>query len=665
MTTGAPSARRGKTSAGREADLADLRSRLCRLEAELTELRATERMYRAAAEIGKWLVWCADAEGRLIHVAPIFSELTGISQDRLIDGAWVEAIHPDDREHFRENWAHSLRTGSDLSVKFRSVRADGDVRMTLARAVAARNAAGEIECWHGLIEDIDEEHEAERAQREAETRLRESEELHRFTLELTQQIVWSVEPDGTGLTLSPRYFAVTGMDPEDDPSLSIHPEDRDRVLAESSAALEAGEPYTSECRLRTRDGGYRTFRIRSAPLRDRKGRIVRWYGVSEDVHDEMQAEQAQREAEHRYKLAIRASNDAVWDYDAETDTLDWSDNSAGVFGAPDDSIGRTRLTWWVDRLHPEDRDRTYASFRAAIAGTQTHWSASYRFRRLDGQYADILDRGFIIRDASGTARRAVGAMADVTERNRAEEELHRMQAELIHVSRLSAMGAMASTLAHELNQPLAAISNFISGARRLAAARPQPDADLVGALESAAAGAQRAGEIVRRLRELVSRGTVSVTVEDLPKLIEEASVLGFVDERQRGIRHRLELDPAAQWVHADRIQIQQVLINLIRNAMEAMEQSDEREIILSTKARGDTVEVAVADTGTGIRQELFPTLFSRFMTTKSGGMGIGLPISRTIVDLHGGKIWAENRPQGGAVLRFTLPMASAPKHKLA
>ena len=148
-----------------------------------------------------------------------------------------------------------------------------------------------------------------------------------------------------------------------------------------------------------------------------------------------------------------------------------------------------------------------------------------------------------------------------------------------------------------------------------------------------------------------------VTVEDLPALIEEASVLGFVDERPRGLRHRLELDPQARWVHADRIQIQQVLINLIRNAVDATEHSDEREIILSTCAKGDKIEIAVADTGTGKAPELFDTLFSQFMTTKSGGMGIGLPISRTIVELHGGKIWAENRPSGGAIFRFTLPMA--------
>jgi len=662
---GASSARRTKASGGLEAEIADLRSRHRRLEKEIDRLRASETMYRIAAEIAKRLVWRADPEGRLVDISPIFPQLTGIDKDRLLSGEWIQAVYPDDRERFLQSWTRSLRTGDDFAVEFRSLRADGSVRIARARAVPDRDETGAIQCWYGLTEDIHDEREAERAGRAAEARLRESEELHRFTLELTRQIVWSLEPDGTGLTLSPRYFEVTGMDPADDPSLSIHPDDREQVVAESAAAMAAGRPYTSECRLRTREGGYRTFRIRSAPLRDSEGRIIRWYGVSEDVHEERLAGQAQSEAEHRFRLAVRATNDAVWDYDVEGDVLDWSDNSAAVFGSPDDTIGQTRLSWWVNRLHPDDRKRTFRSFRSALEGTGTLWSASYRFRRIDGDYADILDRGFIIRDPEGKARRAVGAMADVTERNRAEQEIVRMQAELIHVSRLSAMGAMASTLAHELNQPLAAVSNFISGARRLAAGQPEPDPGLVAALGAASSGAQRAGEIVRRLRELVSRGTVSVAVEDLPRLIEEASVLGFVDERPRGIRHRLELDPAAQWVHADRIQIQQVLINLIRNAMEAMEHSDKREIVLSTHARDDAVEIAVADTGSGISPEHFATLFSRFMTTKSSGMGIGLPISRTIVELHGGKIWAENRQGGGAVFRFTLPRAREAKQKPA
>jgi two-component system sensor kinase FixL len=259
--------------------------------------------------------------------------------------------------------------------------------------------------------------------------------------------------------------------------------------------------------------------------------------------------------------------------------------------------------------------------------------------------------------------RAIGAMADVTRQWQAEADVQRMQTELIHVSRFSAMGTMAATLAHELNQPLTAVSNFLGGAKRIAAARDDTPVQLLAALEAAESGAQRAGEIVRRLRELVSRGTVSIVAQPLRRLIEEASVLAFVDEKLLGIRHRLEVDPDAPWVIADRVQIEQVLINLVRNAIDAMAQSKEREILISTRGDGNMVEISVADAGPGIPPENIENLFSQFMTTKSGGMGIGLPICRTIVEAHGGKIWAENRPEGGSVFRFTLPQGQPRKNE--
>src|SRR5688572_14965997 len=186
MSMGASGARSRKAAAGSDADKAALRSELRRLEKELAELRASEKMYRVSAGIAGRLIWRADPEGRLVDFSRVFSPLTGISVGRLIAGGWIEAIHPDDREYFLEQWNHSLRTGEEFAVEFRSLRADGAVRVALARAVADRDAEGEIKCWYGITEDIHDEYEAERARREAEARLRESEELHRFTLELTQ-----------------------------------------------------------------------------------------------------------------------------------------------------------------------------------------------------------------------------------------------------------------------------------------------------------------------------------------------------------------------------------------------------------------------------------------------------------------------------------------------
>lgn len=648
-----------------EAENAALRQKAAELEAETERLRLSEKMYRFSAEISGRLVWSTDADGRVVSMSPAFTRLSGLDDEQALKEGWIQFVHPDDRDRVRDRWAEAVASGEAFAEEFRVILADGTCRTILSRALPARDERGCISCWYGSSEDVEEERRSEQARREAEEKLRISEELHRYTLELSQQIAWTVEPDGSGLKLSERYHELTGMADDEGARLSIHPDDRDWIVSRFEDSLSSGRRYEAECRLRMKDGNYRMFRLRAAPWRDEDGRIVRWYGVSEDIHERQQAERARRDVEERYRLAIQATNDAVWDYDLVQGLIDWSDNAAAILGYSE-PLGRTSVAWWEDRIHPEDKLEVVRDLGEAIEQGASRWSATYRFLREDGSYADMLDRGFIIRTASGAAIRAVGAMADLTERHRAEAKIRQMQAELTHVSRLSAMGTMASTLAHELNQPLTALSNFISGARRMAEkGGAKRQAELVAALVSAEAGAQRAGEIVRRLRELVSRGTVSVVVEHLPKLIEDAGVLAFVDERLLGVRHRIDLDPAAQWVKADRIQIQQVLINLVRNAVDAMEASSEREVAISTHAISDEmVEVRVADTGPGIAPELLDSLFSQFMTTKRGGMGIGLPISRTIVEAHGGKIWGHNREGGGAVFCFTLPRARGRSQKL-
>ena len=484
----------------------------------------------------------------------------------------------------------------------------------------------------------------------------ESEEMYRLALELTQQITWTVEADGTGLKLSDRYRELTGMRDAANAELSIHPDDRALVQDRWSRSLVTGAPLDVECRLRMRDGRYRSFHVRARARRDERGRILRWYGVSEDVHDQKQAELDRRDAEERYRLVQQATNDAIWDHDFLDGTIDWSDNAATILGASN-LVGRQPQHLWEERIHPDEKQALLESLAKAIEGEASRWSGTYRFRRDDGSYGDVLDRGFIMRDEQGKAIRAVGAMSDVTERHRAEAEIRRIQAELIHVSRLSAMGAMATTLAHELNQPLTAVTNFIRGARRIA---EDPDAsqDKVGeALEEAEVAARRAGDILRRVRDLVARGQVAIRAEHLPQLIDEAGLIAFVGTEALGIRHGLDLDPDASWVKVDRIQIQQVLINLVRNAIEAMADSDRREIRITTRAKGAMVEIEVADTGCGISCEDPDQLFSEFMTTKSEGMGLGLAISRTIVEAHGGQIEARRREGGGAAFAFTLPRA--------
>jgi len=257
---------------------------------------------------------------------------------------------------------------------------------------------------------------------------------------------------------------------------------------------------------------------------------------------------------------------------------------------------------------------------------------------------------------SGNRRFFTGFIRDLTERQKTEARLQELQSELVHISRLTAMGEMASTLAHELNQPLSAILNYLKGSRRmLEGAGDEQSATLRGALEKASEQAMRAGQIIRRLRDFVSRGETERRVESIKKLVEEASALALVGVKDRGIRVQFQFDPAVDLVLADRVQIQQVVLNLIRNAMDAMETSDKRDLVLIVASEGEThARISVTDTGSGISPDIADQLFTPFLTTKRQGMGVGLSISRTIVEAHGGRIWVEANPGGGTIFHFTL-----------
>ncbi|MFZ0356111.1 MAG: PAS domain S-box protein [Pseudolabrys sp.] len=257
---------------------------------------------------------------------------------------------------------------------------------------------------------------------------------------------------------------------------------------------------------------------------------------------------------------------------------------------------------------------------------------------------------------SGKERFFTGFIRDLTERQKSESRLQELQSELVHISRLTAMGEMASTLAHELNQPLSAISNYLKGSRRLLEARADESSSMMrDALDKAAEQALRAGQIIRRLRDFVARGESEHRVENVKKLVEEASALGLVGAKDQAIRVRFDFDPSVELVLADKIQIQQILLNLMRNSVEAMQDSARRELRLSAvRVDNDMVQVSVADTGSGLAPEVASQLFQPFVTTKQHGMGVGLSICRTIAESHGGKIWVEANPGGGTVFRFTL-----------
>jgi two-component system sensor kinase FixL len=258
----------------------------------------------------------------------------------------------------------------------------------------------------------------------------------------------------------------------------------------------------------------------------------------------------------------------------------------------------------------------------------------------------------------GEKRIFTGFIHDITNRQQTEGQLKDLQAELAHVGRVSEMSTLASSLAHELNQPLTAVTAYCQTIERIAQGdigREQLEL-IAEAAGEAAKEALRAGEIVRRLREFFARGDSERQVEELPRLVTEANALALVGSRELGVEVQVELDPEAELVLADRVQVQQVLVNLIRNAIDAMLDTDERLLGISTSAGPEGfVTVAVSDTGSGISEAVAGQLFQPFVTSKQNGMGIGLSICRTIIEAHGGRIWFDPAPEGGTIFRFTLP----------
>jgi two-component system sensor kinase FixL len=258
---------------------------------------------------------------------------------------------------------------------------------------------------------------------------------------------------------------------------------------------------------------------------------------------------------------------------------------------------------------------------------------------------------------SGDRRWFIGFIRDLTEAQKTRARMQELQHELLHASRLRSTGQLAGALAHELNQPLTAVANYLRGAQRLLDV-PTPDlARVREAMNLAVQQTLRGGEIIRRLRAFVARGEIQHRPETVSKLIEEASALALLGAKERNVRVTLRLPADLPKVQAERVQVQQVLLNLMRNAVEAMEDERRRELTIEAQRESDHIRISVADTGPGLPEEVAAQLFQPFVTTKPEGMGIGLSICRTVVESHGGRIWAEPNPDGGTIFNFTLPIA--------
>ena len=441
----------------------------------------------------------------------------------------------------------------------------------------------------------------------------------------------------------------------------VHPEDREHVSQALEVSLESGRDLAIDYRVHVASDRIRWLRQRGRHVSNGTEATQRLRGVLLDIDEQKRTERQLRGRERHLESILETVPDAMIVIDERGIMRSFSSAAERLFGfLSSEVIGRN-----VSILMPEpDRSRHDGYLERYQSTGERHIIGIGRVvtgRRKDGSTFPMhLSVGEM---RSGDERHFTGFVRDLTERQETQTKLQELQSELIHVSRLTAMGEMAATLAHELNQPLAAISNYLRGSKRLleTGGDAPPVAAVQDALAKGAEQALRAGQIIRRLRDFVSRGETDRRVERVVRLVEEASALALVGARERGVRVELAVDPRVDLVLVDRVQVQQVLVNLFRNAMDAMQDSPRRELRITVEpAQGGMVEVAVADTGPGLSEEVAAKLFLPFVTTKPQGMGVGLSISRSIVEAHGGRLWMEPNPaeQSGAVFRFTLPVAA-------
>ncbi|WP_423605207.1 PAS domain S-box protein [Sphingomonas sp. MS122] len=503
-----------------------------------------------------------------------------------------------------------------------------------------------------------------RAERRAELADELAEELNLLIDGATGYGIYMLDPDGNVTIWSKAAERLKGW-------REAEVVGRHFTLFYPEAAVAAGKPQLDLARAREegrlekedwrvrKNGSEFLAHVTLTALYDKQGELKGFGKVIRDVTEQRAAEQKLAASASHFRSILATVPDAMVVINETGKILWFSAAAERLFGyAEAEVIGLN-----VSRLMPSpDRERHDDYIKRHLVTGEKRVIGIGRSvigQRRDGSTFPIeLAVGEAVSDG---ARVFTGFIRDLTEKQAAERRINELRGDLVHAARVSAMGTMASTLAHELNQPITAVATFVRGARNLLhEGRPEERGMIEDGLDGAYEEALRAGAIVRRLREFVARGEVEKSVADLVELVDEASKLALLDAREKGVRTRIELDREVRQVLVDKIQIQQVLINLMRNAIEAMCQSPSRLLTVSSTREDDGfVRVTVADTGPGVPPEITENLFRAFNSTKNDGLGLGLSICRTIVEANGGRIWMEPRTEGGTWFHFTLVRADA------
>lgn len=597
------------------------------------------------------LVWSSLPNGHVDFLNQRWCDFTGLSPDQARGSGWIAAIFPEDRPRLLQYWQSVVASGEPGEFTARLRRWDGIDRWFLFRARPVRDASGEIVKWYGTNTDIDDRVRAEDA-------LRESELQYRSIVETIPGLIIVVTPGGEIEYANRQCLEYFGMKLGDIKTMrvgeGIHPEDLRDALAARVRALETGSAFAIEYRRRRADGAYRWFQTRGRPVRDAAGRIVRWYMLLTDIDDRKRGEAAEKQSAAFLAEAQRLSVTGSFSWRVAASELTWSEQAYHIFDVAEDLPLTFDLI--ATRLHPDD----VSAFNELIGRARREgndFEVEQRIVNQDGSIKHLHIVARAARDRNGQLE-YIGAVQDVTERRRSESALAKLRSELAHVARVSTLGALTASIAHEVNQPLSGIVTNSSTCLRMLADEPP---DIQGARETARRAIRdgnRAAEVVARLRALFTRRDTATQWVNVNQAIQEVLALS-ASEIQRGrIIVRADLAAEVPLVRGDRVQLQQVVLNLILNGIESMSgvEGRPRQLVIRTEREaGDRVRVLVQDAGVGFDRASVEQLFDPFHTTKSGGMGIGLSVSQSIIHSHRGSLWAELNDGPGATFAFSIP----------
>jgi PAS domain S-box-containing protein len=563
----------------------------------------------------------------------------------------VKRVHPEDRNFVLETVERASTSGGAIDYEYRLLFPEGRVKYVRVLARPLETDSDELE-FAGAVIDIT---EAKRA--EEKIRLRERE--LRTIIEIMPAYMGTSLPDGTVDFLSQSWLDYSGQTREEAMRWGwaagvLHPDDADRVLANWQAGLASGIPVEQEFRCRRADGTYHWFLNRSLPLRDDEGKIVKWYGILFDINSLKETENALQAREHELVGIIETIPSMLWSLLPTGEPTHLSKRFLEYFGAPFEEFANRG---WLSVIHPDDREELAKVFFHAIE-TGDSFNSIHRTRRADGEYRWHHVMGEPLRDPHGKILQWYGLSIDIDERKRAEDHLRDTRVKLSRASRIATVAELSASIAHELNQPLMAVLGNAQAAKRWLAANPPNLTETNASIELILRDVRSADKTMQHIRALFKSEPYKKSDESVLDIMRESLRFVHEDPNKREVRIDWSIEASLPPICVDRIQTQQVFINLISNAIEATDGSANTAKILlrAFVTQEDEVVVQVIDNGTGLEDT--EKIFDAFVTTKEKGMGIGLAVSRSIVEAHGGRIWAENNPDRGATFNVALPVSS-------